>query len=192
MFFLIAVMSRRLNVFGNEGWAKCGGTGPSLFRSTLTHNKWFCLALSLCWHCQVLMPIRLLSTSGHQDDMRRTMPVSLSNYHLHTSLKWLSIAWVERCTGFVVLHYSVAISQDEILVLFIKSLAYLTHFFIQVEGIFPSHASIIGVQVMPCHAQGEIWWICFFSESSSLCGRSCAGPCGNKIPPASNEERNRL
>lgn len=118
MFFLIAEMSKRCNVTGNEGWVERSGTGLSLFRSPLTHNKWFCLALSFCWHCQVPMPIRLLSM-GKCDDIPCTMPlagtVSLSNYHL---LAWLEcLQWtvgVWRCAGFVFLLWTLWFRVDTI------------------------------------------------------------------------------
>lgn len=41
---------------------------------------WHC---PLCWHCEVLMPIRLLSANGHRDDMPRTMPLALAPRHCH-------------------------------------------------------------------------------------------------------------
>lgn len=60
-FFLIwDVKGISCNMTGNE--AERSVVEPDLIRSSFTHNKWFCLALPRCWHCQVLILIWLLLT----------------------------------------------------------------------------------------------------------------------------------
>lgn len=145
MFFQIAEMSGTYRVSGNEGWADGSGTGPSL-GSSLAHSKWFCLPLSFCWHCEVPMPIRLLLTSGHLDDISGTMHLTgiLINYHLLVSVEWVN------CCGVKVPRLCLsALYSHSTHTCFIVSLLYQKHpetFFFAWKNIYNlSQSFILGV-----------------------------------------------
>lgn len=64
LYFLIAEMPGRHNACGNEG--RVEGTQTWARELSLTTS-------GFVWRCQVLMPIRLLMTNGHLDDIPSTM-----------------------------------------------------------------------------------------------------------------------
>ncbi len=182
-------MSRRHNVTGNEGWAGCSGTGPSLFRSPLTHSKWFCLALSLCWQCQVLMPIRLLSTNGHHDDMPPHIDIGWHSVTVELSPACFTGVVLNRLSRKV--HLLCLFALLLLLLLFshcitVTSLTYLTHF---LWDLFCSFLCVIGVLALSCWWGSPVYLFFWWVMPVSVLGH---WPLWKQNSPANNEERYRL